>query len=97
MAAIRAAGFFPMLLDVPAATNEDHWHDLDTIIVVLEGENVVTVAATGETLACGPGSRINLRGATDENHRGYRALFGFSVDPANFEGPINMPPEAWAG
>ncbi len=99
MAAIRAAGFFPVLLDVPAESNEDHWHDFDTIIFVLEGENVVTVAATGETLACGPGSRIDFpRGVIHrEDHQGYRALFGFSIDPAAFEGPLNMPPDAWTG
>jgi hypothetical protein len=94
MAAIRAAGFHPLLLDVPAESNEDHWHDFDTIIFVLEGENVVTVAATGETLACGPGSQTDFpRGVIHrENHQGYRALFGFSVDPA-----VNKPPEALVG
>ena len=100
MAAIHAAGFYPLLLDVPAETNADHWHDFDTIIFVLEGENVVTEATTGRTLACGPGSRIDFpRGVIHrESHHGYRALFGFSVDPATmFENPLNMPPEAWAG
>ena len=98
MAAIHEAGFYPLLLDVPAETNEDHWHDFDTIIFVLEGENVITEAATGKTLACGPGSRIDFpRGVIHrENHKGYRALFGFSVDLTAFEGPINMAPEAWA-
>ncbi|HEX7758746.1 MAG TPA: MerR family transcriptional regulator [Caulobacteraceae bacterium] len=99
MAAIHAAGFHPLLLEVPAETNENHWHDFDTIIFVLEGENVVTEAATGKTLACGPGSRIDFpRGVIHrENHRGYRALFGFSIDPAALDGPLNMPPEAWVG
>src|SRR5207237_3563907 len=99
MAVIRAAGFYPLIADVPAETNEDHWHDFDTIIFVLEGENVVTSGATGETLACGPGSRIDFpRGIIHrESHQGYRALFGFSIDPMLFKGPINMPPEAWAG
>jgi DNA-binding transcriptional MerR regulator len=100
MEAIRAAGFHPLRLDVPAETNEDHWHDFDSMIFVLEGENVVTVAATGETLVCGPGSRADFpRGVVHrENHEGYRALFGLSVDPAiAFEGAFNRPPEAWAG
>lgn len=99
MAAIQAAGFYPLLIDVPAEANGDHWHDFDTMIFVLEGENVVTIAATGETLACGPGSRTDFpRGIIHrENHQGYRALFGFSVDPVTFDGPINMPPEAWVG
>ena len=100
MAAIQAAGFHPLLIDIPAETNEDHWHDFDSIIFVLDGELVVTTAATGETLACGAGSRIDFpRGVIHrENHQGYRALVGFSVDPATlFEGPLNMPPEAWAG
>jgi DNA-binding transcriptional MerR regulator len=99
MAAIQAAGFYPLLADVPAESNDDHWHDYDTIIFILEGENVVTIASTGETLACGPGSRVDFpRGIIHrENHQGYRALFGFSVDPAAFTGPISLPPEAWAG
>ncbi len=100
MNAIRAAGFHPLLLDVPPDTNEDHWHDFDSMIFVLEGENVVTVAATEETLICGPGSRADFpRGVVHrENHKGYRALFGLSVDPEiAFEGAYNKPPEAWTG
>jgi DNA-binding transcriptional MerR regulator len=99
MAAIRAAGLHPWLVDVPAESNEDHWHDFDALIFVLEGVNVVTVAATGETLTCGPGSRADFpRGVVHrEIHQGYRALFGLSVDPTTFEGPLNMPPEAWTG
>ena len=94
MTAINAAGYYPMLLDVPPEANEDHWHDFDTIIFILEGENIVTEAATGKTLVCGPGSRIDFpRGVVHhENHKGYRALFGFSVDLAKFAGPINMAP-----
>ena len=100
LAAIRAAGFHPLLLDVPADTNDDHWHDFDTIIFVLEGENVVTDVSAGETLVCGPGRRIDFpRGVIHrEDHQGYRAMFGFSVDPVTaFDGPLNRPPEAWAG
>ena len=99
MAAIRAAGFFPWRVDVPAESNADHWHDFDAMIFVLEGVNVVTVTATGETLACGPGSRADFPRGTihRENHQGYRALFGLSVDPATLDGPINLSPETWAG
>ena len=99
MAVIDAAGLHPLLVDVPAETNENHWHDFDSIIFVLEGELVVTEAASGGTLACGPGSRIDFpRGLIHhEHHKGYRALVGFSVDPATFDGPFSMPPEAWAG
>ena len=99
MAVIHAAGLHPLLIDIPAETNEDHWHDFDSIIFVLEGELVVRDAASGGTLACGPGSRIDFpRGVIHrENHQGYRALVGFSVDPATLDGPLNMPPEAWAG
>lgn len=94
MAQIRAAGFHPLMVDVPPESNDDHWHDFDAMIFVLEGVNVVTVAATGETLTCGPGSRADFpRGAVHrESHQGYRGLFGFSVDPATLDGAINMPP-----
>ena len=99
MAVIKDAGLYPLVIDIPAETNENHWHDFDSIIFILEGELVVTDAASGETLACGPGSRIDFpRGIIHhENHQGYRALVGFSIDPSAFEGPLNMPPEAWAG
>jgi len=99
MAAIRSAGFYPMLIDVPAECNEDHWHDFDAMIFVLEGVNVVTVAATGETLRCGPGSRADFpRGVIHrEHHEGFRALYGLSVDPATLTGPVSFPPKAWVG
>jgi DNA-binding transcriptional MerR regulator len=99
MAQIRAAGFYPLLVNAPAESNNDHWHDFDAMIFVLEGVNVVTLASTGETLACGPGSRADFpRGVIHrENHQGYRGLIGFSVDPATFEGPIEMPPHTWVG
>lgn len=99
MAQIRAAGFYPLRVDVPPESNEDHWHDFDAMIFVLEGVNVITVASTGETISCGPGSRADFpRGAIHrENHQGYRGLIGFSVDPATLSGPIEMPPEAWVG
>jgi hypothetical protein len=57
---VNNAGVAGTLDPIKEATNENHWHDFETIIFVLEGENVVTVAATGETLACGPGSRIDF-------------------------------------
>src|SRR5262249_4498633 len=93
MAQIRAAGFYPLRIDVPPESNEDHWHDFDAMIFVLEGVNVITVAATGETISCGPGSRADFpRGAIHrENRKGYRGLFGFSVDPATLDAPLNMP------
>lgn len=99
VAAVRAAGFYPVVAEAPAETNDDHWHDFDAMIFVLDGVNVVTVAATGETLTCGPGSRADFpRGAVHrESHQGYRAVFGFSVDPATISGPVNMPPAAWVG
>lgn len=99
MAAIRNAGFHPVLLDVPPETSPPHWHDFDTIIFILEGENVVVVEDTGETLVCGPGTRTDFpRGVMHrEDHNGFRALYGLSVDPATIQAPINMPPEAWIG
>jgi DNA-binding transcriptional MerR regulator len=98
MAVIEAAGFHPLVVEIPPETNENHWHDFDSIIFILEGELVVIEAESGETLACGPGSRIDFpRGILHhERHQGYRALVGFSIDPTTFKGPMNMPPEAWA-
>ncbi|MGA0604267.1 MerR family transcriptional regulator [Caulobacter sp. KR2-114] len=99
MAVIEAAGFHPLAVEIPPETNENHWHDFDSIIFVLEGELVVIDAESGDSLACGPGSRIDFpRGILHhEDHKGYRALIGFSVDPTTLKGPLNLRPEAWAG
>lgn len=98
LAEIKAAGLHPLMVEAPAETNEDHWHDFDSILFILEGELVTFPADSGERLACGPGSRVDFpRGIIHrESHQGYRALVGFSVDPATFTGPLNMPPEALA-
>jgi DNA-binding transcriptional MerR regulator len=99
MAVIRAAGLYPLLMDVPPETSGKHWHDFDSVIFVLEGENVIVLDDTGETIVCGPGTRTDFpRGIMHhEDHTGFRALYGLSIDPAAIQGPINMPPESWAG
>jgi hypothetical protein len=96
MAAIEKAGYFTLRMEVPPETNDNHWHDFDSIIFIVEGENVITLAETGQTLTCGPGTRLDFpRGVLHrENHKGFSALYGLSEDPALLVAPINRPPES---
>ena len=76
---IAAAGYFPLTLDFPAESNEDHWHDFDSLTYVMAGEVTITDPGTGLAKVCGAGTKIV----------GTR---GFSIDPATLSQPINKPP-----
>lgn len=96
VAEIEAAGYWPLTLEFRPETNGDHWHDFDSMSFVLEGEVRVTLADTGESCICGPGARILAKSGVvhREEHRGFKAVIGFSVDPATLTQPINKPPKA---
>jgi quercetin dioxygenase-like cupin family protein len=94
VAEIEAAGYWPLTVDFPPEENEDHWHDFDSMVFVLEGELSLTDAETGETCVCGPGTRVVAKSGVlhREAHRGYKAVVGLSVDPSTLTQPINKPP-----
>ena len=97
VAEIESAGYWPMTLSFSAEKNEDHWHDFDAMIFILEGELGLTESETGETCTCGPGTRIVAKAGVlhREEHNGYKAVIGVSVDPATLKQPINkLPKEA---
>ena len=94
LAEIAAAGYHAVTLDFPAETNTDHWHDFDSFVFILEGEVEITEAETGESYRCGAGTRVAAPGGVlhRETTDGYRAIIGFSVDPATLSQPVNKPP-----
>jgi quercetin dioxygenase-like cupin family protein len=91
---ITDAGYFPMTLDFPAESNEAHWHDFDSLTYILEGELTLTEADSGEQQVCPAGTKIvGSRGVLHrEQTDGYRAIIGFSVNPAELSQPINKAP-----
>jgi hypothetical protein len=96
LAEIKAAGYFPATIDIPATTNETHWHDFATMAYLLEGSLTVTDGTTGEVFNIKPGCKsTSVAGwLHKETHDGIRVVFGFSVDPTTLTMPIDKPPVA---
>lgn len=94
LAEVEQAGYHPLTLDFAAETNDNHWHDFDSIVYILEGEITVTDAATGEQCTCGKGTKIVApKGVLHREHtEGHRALIGFAVPPEELSQPVNKPP-----
>lgn len=92
-AEVAAAGFHAMLIDVPAEHNAPHFHEFHTRFFVLEGGLTLTDDATGHRHEVRPGDRVvaSAGWVHQEAHDGFKALFGFSMDPATFTMPINKP------
>jgi len=87
-------GYHPVVAEVPPADNQFHRHEFDTIFYVLEGELELTVRDTGEVTVLKAGDRIQTTGdiVHRERHNGYKAVFGFSVDPATLTFPLEKEP-----
>jgi hypothetical protein len=94
LAEIKKRGYWPLTLNFEAETNDSHWHDFDSVLFVLEGKLSVRETETDESCVCGPGTRIEAKAGIlhSEEHQGYRAVIGFSIDPATLTQPINKPP-----
>jgi uncharacterized cupin superfamily protein len=95
VAEIKAAGFWPITVEFPAEKNENHWHDFDAMVFVLEGEVSISEAETGECCTCGPGTRMSAKAGIvhREDTAGYKAVVGLGVDPTTLTQPINKAPE----
>lgn len=93
LAEIEAAGFYARVIDVPAENNELHFHDFDTKFYILDGGLTLTAGDTGAVHDVRPGDRIVAKAGWvhREQHHGFRAVFGFSVDPTTLTMPINKP------
>ena len=91
---IEAAGYKPITLEFPAESNDDHWHDFDSMLYIIDGDLTITETETGETCVCGVGSRIVASHGVlhREKTDGYKALIGLSVEPEELTQPINKAP-----
>jgi hypothetical protein len=93
IAAINAAGFYPAILDIPAVTNKTHWHDFDSMLFVLDGRLTLSDDVSGQVYVLEPSDRVDAPAGYlhHECHNGFRAVFGFSVDPTTLSIPIDKP------
>jgi hypothetical protein len=93
IAEIEAAGYFPITVDVPAVSNDPHWHDFDSMSFVHEGSLQVTEVDSGEVYQINAGDKTEAKAGVihHETHDGFRATFGFSVDPTTLTMPIDKP------
>jgi mannose-6-phosphate isomerase-like protein (cupin superfamily) len=93
VAELEKLGLHPVVADVRATENEFHWHDFDSVFYILEGSLDVTDHASGETTTLVVGDRIQAPGGFGhrEKHDGYKAVFGFSVEPAALVFPLEKP------
>lgn len=93
VAEFEALGLYTAVVNVPAADNDFHWHDFDSIFYILEGGLEVTDHESGEKINLVTGDRVQTtRGfAHRERHDGFTGVFGISVDPATLEFPLEKP------
>ncbi|MGP0032257.1 MAG: hypothetical protein ACLPVF_17355 [Acidimicrobiales bacterium] len=91
-AEIAARGWHALAFDVRAEDNELHWHDFETVTFVVDGTARV-VFEDGSVMECGAGARIEAPSKVvhREASPAYRAVFGFSIDPAEMTQPVNKP------
>lgn len=94
LAEIEKAGLWPNKREVPADSNQSHWHVFDAHVYVLEGSMQLKDSVTGETHMCGKGAKavVPARTLHSEHHEGFTAIFGMSVDPSTVEQPVQRPP-----
>ncbi|MBT3671515.1 MAG: hypothetical protein HOM90_10555 [Porticoccaceae bacterium] len=93
-AQIQEAGYHVYTSDYPALKNDFHWHDFDALIYITKGELTVTEQTSGESIICGPGTKL-IAGAGvvhREESSGYSAIFGLSVAPQSLTQPVEKPP-----
>lgn len=93
VAELKLLGLYPVEVDVPATENDFHWHDFDSVFYILEGGLEVTQHASGEVINLVAGDRVQAPGgfAHREKHNGFKAVFGFAVDPATLKFPLELP------
>jgi hypothetical protein len=94
LAEIAALGWHAIEFEVPAEENALHWHEFASVIFVLGGTSRLEFE-DGSVMECGAGARVEApsRVLHREASPAYRAVFGFSVDPAEMTQPVNKPAE----
>ena len=91
-AEIAARGLHALAIDRSAEENEFHWHDFDTVTFIVDGTARVEFE-DGTSMQCGAGARIEApaRVVHREASPAYRAVLGFSMNPADMTQPVNRP------
>ena len=87
----EAAGYTAQEFNFPADDNEFHWHDFDSLTFITAGELTIFDFDSGESRACGAGTRIvGRKGVVHrEKTSGFVAIIGFAEDPKTLSQPIN--------
>lgn len=93
IAEITERGWHAVALDVTGAEEDYHWHDFDSQVFIVSG-TAAAVCEDGTVEESTAGTRIDApAGVVHRDVPGttYRAVFGFSVDPAEMMDPVNKP------
>lgn len=98
-AQIEAKNWHAVTLDIPAESNDFHWHDFDAVVYITKGELVLTVEGMDGPVSCGRGTKINATAGVvhREESKGYSAIIGFAQAPETLTQPINKAPPAAMG
>lgn len=93
-AILQGMGYYTLPFDIPPAQNELHWHDFDATFFIVSGDFAVACEGEAEFRSAGPGDRVDApRGVIHrERHNGYRAVFGWPVDPSTLTMPLEREP-----
>ena len=93
-AQIEAKNWHAVTLDIPAESNDFHWHDFDAVVYITKGELVLTVEGMDGPVSCGRGTKINATAGVvhREESKGYSAIIGFAQAPETLTQPINKAP-----
>lgn len=99
LAQIAAKNWHAVTLDIPAESNDFHWHDFDAMVFITQGELMLTVEGMAEPISCCRGTKINATAGVvhREESLGYSAIIGFSQEPKALTQPINKTPPASLG
>jgi len=94
IANIEAAGGHAVAFDFPAKDGDWHWHDFDSEVWVVSGALGVVFEDSDALFEYPAGTRViaPCRVIHREVHGDYRAVIGFSIDPATLTQPIDKPP-----
>ena len=98
-AQIEAKNWHAVTLDIPAESNDFHWHDFDAVVYVTKGELMLTVEGMEGPIRCVRGTKINATAGVvhREESSGYSAIIGFEQAPEALTQPINKAPPAAVG
>ena len=77
---------------VGSKEQELHWHDFDTVVYIVEG-TARAQFQDGTVQEAPAGSRVEAPAGVVHRNVGpaYRAILGFSIEPAKMTQPVNKP------